>query len=40
MLLLRKGCEMPELHRITLDDPFATFDEWGGDADRKAYADP
>ena len=20
------------------DDPFATFDEWGGEADRKAYA--
>ncbi|MFC0634174.1 AbrB/MazE/SpoVT family DNA-binding domain-containing protein [Brevundimonas balnearis] len=21
------------------DDPFATFDEWDGDADRRAYAD-
>lgn len=21
------------------DDPFATFDEWSGDADQKAYAD-
>lgn len=22
-----------------VDDPFATFDEWDSDADRKAYAD-
>ena len=21
-----------------IDDPFAMFDEWGGDADRQAYA--
>ncbi len=25
--------------RPATDDPFATFDEWNGDADRKAYAD-
>jgi len=23
----------------TVDDPFATFREWDGEADRKAYAD-
>lgn len=23
----------------SVDDPFATFDEWGSDEDRKAYAD-
>lgn len=26
-------------HRPATDDPFATFDEWNSDADRKAYAD-
>lgn len=25
--------------RAPIDDPFAAFDEWDGDADRKAYAD-
>jgi antitoxin PrlF len=25
--------------RPTMDDPFATFAEWDGDADRRAYAD-
>ena len=25
--------------RETADDPFATFEEWDSDADRKAYAD-
>lgn len=23
---------------VPADDPFASFDEWNGDADRKAYA--
>ena len=25
--------------RMPADDPFATFAEWGGEADRKAYGD-
>ena len=28
-----------ELDLVTTDDPFRTFDEWDGEADRKAYAD-
>lgn len=24
---------------VVADDPFATFDEWASEADRKAYAD-
>jgi antitoxin PrlF len=24
---------------VSISDPFATFGEWGGDADRRAYAD-
>jgi antitoxin PrlF len=31
-VVLRKAWRAPT------DDPFATFDEWDGDADRKAYA--
>ena len=28
-----------ELDLVTTDDPFRPFDEWDGEADRKAYAD-
>ena len=50
-LRLRQGDEIVyliEAHRIIIskarakarmDDPFATFEEWDSDADRKAYAD-
>lgn len=49
-LQLREGDELAyviEAGRVILtkaateavDDPFATFGEWDGDADRKAYAD-
>lgn len=31
-VVLRKAWRAP------MDDPFATFDEWDGEADRKAYA--
>ncbi|MDF1521307.1 MAG: type II toxin-antitoxin system PrlF family antitoxin [Trueperaceae bacterium] len=27
------------LSEISVDDPFALFDEWDGDADRRAYAE-
>jgi antitoxin PrlF len=29
---------MRKAHAPHTDDPFATFDEWSGDADRVAYA--
>jgi antitoxin PrlF len=32
-VILRKG------DRGSIDDPFATFDEWFSEADRRAYAD-
>ncbi|MEW6755992.1 MAG: type II toxin-antitoxin system PrlF family antitoxin [Candidatus Latescibacterota bacterium] len=32
-VVLRRAPSVPP------DDPFATFDEWAGEADRKAYAD-
>ena len=32
-VILTKGAGRP------LDDPFATFDEWSSEADRRAYAD-
>ncbi|MBU1347062.1 MAG: AbrB/MazE/SpoVT family DNA-binding domain-containing protein [Alphaproteobacteria bacterium] len=30
---------LKKVQRAMADDPFACFDEWAGDADRKAYAD-
>lgn len=30
---------LKKARRAPADDPFATFQEWDGDADRKAYAD-
>ena len=30
---------LKKVRRPVVDDPFATFHEWDGDADRKAYAD-
>lgn len=30
---------LKKARRPAADDPFATFDEWDGDADRKAYVD-
>ena len=30
---------LKKARRPAADDPFATFHEWDGDADRKAYAD-
>ncbi|MES2860027.1 MAG: AbrB/MazE/SpoVT family DNA-binding domain-containing protein [Pseudomonadota bacterium] len=30
---------LKKVRRAATDDPFATFHEWDGDADRKAYAD-
>ena len=30
---------LKKARRAAADDPFATFQEWDGDADRKAYAD-
>lgn len=30
---------LKKARRAPVDDPFAAFHEWDGDADRKAYAD-
>jgi antitoxin PrlF len=30
---------LTKLMREPIDDPFATFDEWSSDADRRAYGD-
>ena len=35
----RGGTIVVRAARDAGDDPFATFDEWSGDADAKAYAD-
>lgn len=29
---------LKKARRTVVDDPFATFEEWDGDADRRAYA--
>jgi antitoxin PrlF len=35
VVTIRKAPAVPAV----AEDPFATFDEWNGDADRKAYRD-
>lgn len=34
-----KGIVLDKAPPTEADDPFATFSEWGGEADEKAYAD-